>query len=298
MKINNIEFKSLLDSINCCYGESVSELLPKTEDFPIEINIEDAVDLNLLHDLIEDISDCYLKSVAMRIVAISELRTARDSNIEVNLKKVWKLIADSILTIPVDATISSIGSQGFLSIPLFKDDKIKENFDFIRLHIWDDSLSRYIEQNKSQNFSIHTHSFYAKSWILCGKVVNDRFKVEEVNSPTDLSLFTVGYNKSLNKVNQHFSVAENKSKYVILRQTSHEEYMSGGSYSINAGDFHRSGSNGQNGFSATLFSFTAKDGRVEQSYVVGPATSVSSEINRKMQIDPIDLIKRINNESK
>jgi hypothetical protein len=298
MKINNSEFKKHLDAINCCYGESVSNLLPKVEDFPKEIYFDDAFDLDALHDLIKDISDCYLKSVAMRIVAISELRIARDSNIEVNLKKVWELIADSILTIPPDATISSIGSQGFLSIPLFKDDKIIENFDFIRLHIWDESLSQYIDQDKSQNFSIHNHSFYAKSWILCGKVVNDRFKVKEVSLPTDLSLFKVVYNKSLNKVNQHYSVAENKNKYVSLQQISHEEYMSGGYYSINAGDFHRSGSNGHNGFSATLFSFTAKDGRVEQSFVVGPTKSVSSKINRKMLINPIDLIKKINIELK
>jgi len=298
MKISNIEFNKLLNAIKCCYAESVVELLPKTEDFPKEIFLEEKIDLQILSNIIDRISDYYFKSVAMRIIAISELRAARDSNTEFSLKKVWKLIADSILMLPISATISSIGSQGFLSIPLFKDDKEKKNFDFIRLHIWDDSLSKYIEQQKCQDFSIHTHSFYAKSWILCGKVINDRFKIVEVDTPTDLSLFTVGYNQTLNIVNQHFSVAENKNKYILSQQISHEEYMSGGTYAINAGEYHRSGSKGQNGFSATLFSFTANNGRVEQSYVVGPAESISSEINRKMLIDPTKLIEKVNNELK
>lgn len=52
-------------------------------------------------------------------------------------------------------------------------------FEFIRLHIWDKSLEDYIDQNASTNFSIHTHSFHAHSWIVTGKIINDRYTVTE-----------------------------------------------------------------------------------------------------------------------
>ena len=298
MKINKNEFELLLMSINSCYAKDVVGHLPKLEDFPKEIFQKTEVDLNLLLNIITNYSDFYVKSVTLRIIAIHELRNVRELKAKVDLKRIWKFILESILIIPTSATISSIGSQGFLSIPLFKDDRKKESFDFIRLHIWDNSLNEFINSEKCENFSIHTHTFYAKSWVLCGKVINDRFTINIVEKPTNHSLFTVGYNKSLNEVNQHTSKANNTSTFVNLNQVSHEIYSQGGTYTIDAGDFHKSGSKGRNGLSATLFSFTAKEGLVEQSYVVGPSKLTTSEINRKMLIDPIQLLKKIDKKFK
>ena len=51
MKITNIEYSSLLESINCCYAESVFESLPKIEEFPKDIFIENEIDLHLLSNL-------------------------------------------------------------------------------------------------------------------------------------------------------------------------------------------------------------------------------------------------------
>jgi hypothetical protein len=288
------EFRILLDSINCCYAKDISDKLPTIDDFPSDIfNGKNFDYINLLN-LVENNSNIFFKSVALRIVAICELRKSRDLGLNVDIKKIWKLITESILILPISATISSIGSQGFLSIPLFKYDIEMEKFDFIRLHIWDNSLRKYINMETCENFSRHTHTFYAESWIVYGRVFNDRYKVDISNTPSDYSLFTIGYNKSLNEVNQHTSNAINTNTFVHINQISHETYMQGGSYAIKAGDFHKSGSEGENGLSATLFSFCAQKGFDDQSYVVGPSHITTSEINRKMHIDPTELLTRIN----
>jgi hypothetical protein len=294
MTTDQKEFKILLDSINCCYAKDITDKLPTINDFPTDIFKGNNFDFTNLLSLIENNSNIFLKSVTLRMVAIYELRNNRDLGLNVDIKKIWNLINESILILPINATISSIGSQGFLSIPLFKYDIEMEKFDFIRLHIWDNSLSKYINLETCENFSRHTHSFYAESWIVCGKVINDRFKLDISDTTTDYSLFKVGYNKSLNDVNQHTSSANSTNTFVHINQISHETYMQGGSYVVKAGDFHRSGSGGENGLSATLFSFCAQKGKVDQSYVVGPSHITTSEINRKMQIDPTELLKRIN----
>lgn len=294
MTIERKEFEQLLDSIKCCYAKEVYDKFPEVNDFPITIFEGQNISFDKLLSSLKSVSDVYLKSMILRVISICELKAARDKGLKVDIKRVWKFISESIEILPINATISSIGSQGFLSIPLFKDDKVKEKFDFIRLHIWDNSLDNFIDSKTCNNFSIHTHSFFAESWVLCGKVINDRFKVDIKDIPTKYSLFTVGYNKSLNEVNQHTSSANNTNTYVDVNQISHEIYMQGGNYVIKAGDFHRSGSEGENGLSATLFSFTAVNGLVDQSFVTGPSEITSSEINRKMHIDPTQLINRIN----
>ncbi|MBK6993366.1 MAG: hypothetical protein IPH31_00005 [Lewinellaceae bacterium] len=95
-----------------------------------------------------------------------------------------------------------------------------------------------------------------------------------MDKPTNYSLFSVGYNKSLNEVNQHTSSANNSQIFVDVNQISHETYMQGGAYVVKAGDFHSSDSDDENGLSATLFSSTAKNGLVGQSYVVGPSQNI------------------------
>lgn len=289
------EFEILLSSINCCYAEKVSKRLPKLTDFSNEIydsNNDINID-NLLKD-IELVTDIFFKSVCLRICAIYELKESRDLNIDINFKKIWGLIFESISILPSDATISSIGSQGFLSIPLFKFNIDMEKFDFIRLHIWDDSLDDFINTKTCEDFSIHTHSFFAESWIICGKIINNRYNVNVVEDQTSHSLFTIGYNKSLNEVNQHTSNANNTNNFVNVNQISNENYSQGSHYIVKAGDYHKSISEKKNSPSATFFSFNGSKGLVEQSFVVGPSNVTISEINRKMHIDPIHLLNKIN----
>lgn len=274
-----LDFDNFLQSIVRCYSKALSDSLPKLKDFENGKLINSQ---NNLH-----------RSVALRIDAITELRTARDLNLELDYKKVWTKISESIKIIPVEATVSSIGSQGFLSIPLFKYDSDMTAFEFIRLHIWDPSISRYVNPETRDNFSIHNHLFHADSWILCGQVINDRLIVRTAESNTGRSLFSIEYNGTLNEVNQHTSTAQRTNTFVHVKQVSHENYMQGGHYCIKAGEFHKSGSNDLSGVSATLFSFTADNKFHGPSSVIGPSSIQSSEINRKEFIDPKELVVKI-----
>lgn len=270
------DFETTLNSINRCYSKVFSNRLPEVNDFN---NGELVNPTNNFH-----------KSVALRISALTELRKARDSRERLNLKDVWSKISQSIRILPVEATVSSIGSQGFLSIPLFKYDTDMEFFEFIRLHIWDSSLDKYVNTTTRDNFSVHSHLFHADSWILCGEIINDRFIVEESEKNEIHSFFEIKYNETLNEINQHTSTAERTNTFARLKQVSHEIYMQDGYYSIKAGEFHRSGSNDKYGISATLFSFTTDKDFKGPSCVIGPSGIQSSEINRKDSIDPNELI--------
>jgi hypothetical protein len=295
--MKKIEFSVFLESLNKCYSKGCYSKLPKLSDFSDEVFNKDGIlDLSSLLKFSDAQSNNYIKSVSKRFVAVMGIIHSRETKKDLDIKNTWNLISDSISIIPNEDTISSIGSQGFLSIPLYKNDNVLDEFDFIRLHIWDISLLEFIDIDTCENFSIHTHKFSTNSWIVFGKVINDRYKISISDLPTEQSLFTIGYNKSLNEVNQHSSCANNTGINVHLKQVSQELHLQGNRYYIEAGDYHRSGTLEESGLSATFFSFTAKDGIVNESYVVGPSNIETSLINRKLIIDPSILLKKLDYE--
>jgi hypothetical protein len=274
--MKTFDFETILSSINRCYSKAVSNRLPTLKDFD--------------NGELVNPTDNFHKSVALRIAAVTELRNARESKVKFNMKDLWNKISESIKIIPVEATISSIGSQGFLSIPLFKYDTDKASFEFIRLHIWDSSLDKYVNMKIRDDFSVHSHLFHADSWILCGQIINDRFIVEASDKNEANSFFEIKYNGTLNEINQHTSAAERTNIFARTKQISHEIYMQEATYSIKAGEFHRSGSNDKTEISATLFSFKADSNYNGPSCVIGPSEIQFSEINRKDSIDPKELL--------
>lgn len=249
---------------------------------------------DLLNSL-NEIDNQFVKSLLFRIIAIREVIFCRENEKELNIKFVWNLIAKSIRIIPKDYTISSIGSQGFLSIPLYKKDNSLDTFDFIRLHIWDDSLDKLMDIEKTENFSIHSHTFFAKSWIITGKIINDRYDFTTNSDNGEHSFFEVVYNNSLNQVNQHTSKAVNKNINTKLNLVSKEIHFPKGYYEIKPSKLHKSGHMNSPKSSATFFSFTGKDG-LGESFVVGPKLIKESEINRKVNIDPHSLLDKIDNQ--
>ena len=298
-EINNFnlekyDFETLLNSINKCYADDFEDNLPKVSDFPKTIfNSTDSINLKGLIEFSETVDNIYTKSVAKRIAGVRHIQYARDNNVKLDLLPTWNLISASILDLPSECTVSSIGSQGFLSIPLFKYDENMEEFDFIRFHIWHNDLLDYINQEISERFSIHSHSFLAQSWIINGIIINERYSVEKTNENSQSSLFKIEYNKTLNKVNQHTSSAVNTGQNVNVNKLEKEAYQTNETYKINAGDYHKSYSEGKNGLSSTFFSFTTQNKTVVQSNVSGPSKMQTSEINRKMHIDPKQLILEI-----
>ncbi|MEN2416162.1 hypothetical protein [Flavobacterium mesophilum] len=253
---------------------------------------ENKKDIGELINIADDLSDKYISSFVYRLVGVNEIIFCRETDNILDVIEVWKLISKSIRVIPSELTISSIGSQGFLSIPLFKKEASLESFDFIRLHIWDDSLDEYMDLQKCLDFSIHSHTFFAKSWIIAGKVKNDRYHYDSNSKNSTHSFFEVQYNKSLNEVNQHSSKAVNKNINAKLTKISEEVHFDGGYYEIKPSRLHQSGHLNSPNASATFFSFTGKDG-LGESFVIGPKDIEESEINRKMNISPIYLLDKI-----
>lgn len=237
----------------------------------------------------------FIESLLIRLIGVREIIHSRDNNLILDIDLVWSFVSKSIKLIPSIYTISSIWSQWFLSIPLYKFDVTLETFDFIRLHIWDDSLNEYIDLKKRDDFSIHSHTFFVKSWILTGKVINNRFTYKENLKDAQYSFFKVEYNDSINEVNQHTSMAVNQNVYVRLERGAEEVHVQGWYYEIKASDLHRSGHKNSPWCSATFFSFTGKDG-LGESFVLGPKEINSSEINRKKNISPFNLLDKINNQ--
>lgn len=294
-----IDISDFCDFYNPIVKSYATEYLNKIESLEnIKVLIFNGINTKSTKELIDfadENSDNYLRSFIYRLVGVKEIIYCRENRKHVNTNEVWKLISKSIRIIPSELTISSIGSQGFLSIPLYKNDKSLETFDFIRLHIWDDSLDKFMDLQKCQDFSIHSHTFYAKSWIITGKVKNDRYEYETDVEYTTHSFFEVQYNKSLNEVNQHSSKAVNKNINVRLFKTSEEVHFANGYYEIEPSKLHQSGHLNSPNSSATFFSFTGKDG-LGESFVIGPKEIVKSQINRKMNISPIYLLDKIDSQ--
>ncbi|WAC02162.1 hypothetical protein N7U66_20705 [Lacinutrix neustonica] len=182
----------------------------------------------------------YLKSVCNRLIAISKIQNAKEQNIQFDIKEVWNLLYLSISNLPDGSIISSVGSQGFLSIPLYRYLKDMAEFEFIRLHIWDDSLNQHISTDNRKKFSIHSHAFHARSWILAGSILNERYSVNTTSHKKENSLFEIKYNKTVRKVNKHTSNAVNTKTNVEIKKISKEQYFPFSSYEINAGDYHKS----------------------------------------------------------
>lgn len=285
------DFQKLYLNTLSCYSENHQKLFPNVDELTEELfqNLERVEMVHILDTYVY--SNEYVKSILNRILGVKLIIESRESRSSLDLKSAWKYISNSIRLIPIEDAISSIGSQGFLSIPLYRIPSPLEEFEYIRLHIWDDSLDEHIDQKKCEDFSIHSHTFHADSWIITGEIVNQTYNYSEVEN-SEFSLFNVEYNKSINKVNQHSSVAVNQGINLNIEKLSDELHFSGSQYEVKAGHLHKSGHKNSPGASATFFSFTGKNG-LDKSIVVGPRSIKESPINRNIYINPLDLIDKI-----
>src|SRR5437867_3853740 len=119
MTIKKIEFEHYLQSVNCCYAKEIFDKLPIINDFS-KLFSKDEIEYETLLTFATNQSNIYLKSVSKRILALINIRHSRQKKgNEFDLRNNWNFIFDSIQNIPSSCTVSSIGSQGFLSIPLF-----------------------------------------------------------------------------------------------------------------------------------------------------------------------------------
>lgn len=297
-ELTRTEFINLYNPLIKGYSESFKDIIdPETDISSSLFSNSSTISLDQLFNFVKTNQNTFLNSFLYRLIGVREIIYSRENKISFDTKVVWDLISNSIKIIPIEYTISSIGSQGFLSIPLYKYDDTLETFDFIRLHIWDSSLDKYMDLKKCEDFSIHTHTFFAESWVITGKIINNRFDFILDSDEAKHSFFKVIYNDSLNEVNQHTSMAVNKKIDVELFQTSEEIHFAKGHYEIYPGHLHKSGHQNSPHSSATFFSFTGKNG-LDKSIVIGPKSIDKSEVNRKRNIDPVYLMDKIQKQLK
>lgn len=287
-------FSTYLTSLNKCYAKEVQESLPEVNDFP-ETLIEafDNKDLSKILEYGQSQPDLFLKSICKRIVGVHLIQMSRRNNSELEVNKTFSLIAESIVEIPSNSTISSVGSQGFLSIPIFKFEEDIENFEFIRFHIWSPQLDKYIDPKTRDMFSIHSHRFHAKSWIITGGLVNQDYNIDRESNNPNSALFEIKYNATLNEVNQHQSTANNTGKQIEVKESGKTVFTKNQSYEIKQGNFHKSSQKDDLNTTATFFSFYLNNEKLGESEVTGPIDIAESKINRKMYIEPNEFIKDI-----
>ncbi|PSL24078.1 hypothetical protein [Chitinophaga ginsengisoli] len=291
------EFIEIIKGIVPTFSDSFKENIPKKEVLSdLIFDSKESITINEIQLKASHLSP-YFQIIIDRICAVSLLLA--DFNQHQNtktyiksLKEIWPFIYRSIMNLQGSEILATIGSQGFLSIPLYHNDKKEESFEFLRLHIWHESLKKFIDNEKAEMFSIHSHQFYAQSRVLCGEIYNQRFDVTEQSFESEFSFFEIHWN-NLDNVNQKTSIAQNTGKFVSIKEHDIESYEHGDSYEIKAGEYHRSTVDSKQ-LTATLFLFSTVKGRVGQSNVVGPTIIKESTVNRKITINAQILLESLN----
>lgn len=267
--LNKKELINIFKGIIPTFSGSSRQLLPSeidVEDAFFTVNVKELTIDELLN--INTGTHSYLEAIKYRIAAIFLiLKDFHEiSNNQCQLipgKLIWSMVYKSIVNLNGSDILATIGSQGFLSIPLYHQDKKDISFDFLRLHVWDKSFVDQIDWEKTKTFSIHSHQFHAQSRILLGEIENQRYEIEESATSSDYSFFNIEWN-NLENVNQKSSNAVNTGRFVKVAANNKELYQRDSAYEVAAGDFHKSEVN-INCTSATLFLFSSTKGKVDRS---------------------------------
>jgi hypothetical protein len=289
-----MELNRIIDSVKHCYSNIKPNQFSPTNQIADKLIQANIFEHENLEDFFCSINSSLELSLIKRVIAVNAVRQARDNGIPFNSAKIWKLLISSILELDSSQVLSSLGSQGFLSVPISRVWKPLTEFDMIRIHIWDKSLDKYLNKEKVETFSIHCHKFHAHSWIMNGNLINSVYEVKETENDNKHALFKIERGDSKN-AKSHTSLAVNTNSKVDLKLKQKVEYTTGDSYQVPIGEFHQSKVNFGNKPTITIFSFTAKNNSVSDSFVVGPNNIKESEVSRKAIIDPKPLLNDVKN---
>lgn len=287
---------AVFKGITPTFSETSKALVPAESEI-VQIFFKNGEQTITINDLLATPTEQspYLHAIKFRIAAvILLLQDFHETSVALkdSTKQIWELIFQSLDKLNGTDILATIGSQGFLSIPLFHQDKKDESFEFLRLHIWDKSFEEFIDWEKTEKFSIHSHQFHAQSRILLGEIENWQFNVEDSVTPTDNSYFRIEWN-NLENVNQKTSNAVNSGRFAKLKLTEQKTYKKEDAYEVQAGQFHKSKVD-MNNTTATIFLFSSIKGKVDQSFVLGPSAIETSTVNRKITIDPKSILDQLN----
>ena len=283
--------KIILGAINTFPDSIQSELL--SENILKKYSINNNITVDFLFSCIQTESNPLLKSVLLKSVIGVKVFSAQKNESSISSSFIYPLIYDSLIELEEDHIIGRIGSQGFLSIPIIRIDEGKKSFNLLRLHIWDDSLDAEINPITRNYFTIHSHQFYARSWILTGEIFNHLYSVKQINIESNYCFFDIDWKNKKTKVNERVSLAINQKKFADVQLIKSEKYRSGQTYSVKEGDFHASSVNRNFEINSTLFLFSSLYGRVNRSFVLGPSDIDQVETNRSKAITVKPLLEKL-----
>ncbi len=250
---------------------------------------------NVINDLDSNILVEYVRF-------IDDILKTHKNGVQTDLKiietnKQWKRIYNFLKKFFNGKIISSVGSQGFLSIPLYRNQMNCGQMEILRLHIWDESLKRYINQDGLDTFSVHSHKYNVQSWVLTGDLFNYRYINDwSRNEETSVNYFKINWEKTKNNNsdNSMKSTIVNTGVKSYLKLNSKEIYKKGETYSLNAGEFHKSKVNTNNIINSSLFLFSSIKGIVDSSYLVGNNTILKKATSNHEKFNCWNLVDKLN----
>jgi hypothetical protein len=268
--ISKNEFKSIGDNL-------IKHIIPK--EFHIRIDIDNLIlriyrDKNLLE--YDEILNKYSSTESPSAINFIKFLVLSDYSLKafkarkrINTQFAWRLIFDCLTFFKKDNPNAGIGSQGFLSIELYRFES-ERNRKILRLHIWNESFANEFKSNDFGKYKVHSHLFGAQSHVLAGNILNERYEVIKSNDLSENSLYRIDWESKTDEK----GITKRKSELNIdldnvrLKKTSSETITLGQEYSISINEYHSSQS--ITPLSATLFLFNSDEGLSDLSKVVGP----------------------------
>lgn len=227
--------------------------------------------------------------IAKRIAISYYIINSFENDLEVDMQIIWPHIVKSLKLLNESPLFASVGSQGFISIPIYRQHTC--DVKILRLHIWDNSIDKIIDISKISKFSIHSHLFHATSQILCGEIQNTRITISDTPKETGFSEYEINWINIENNLNDNNLKSEliNTNKLVSIENNIKEQYIKNQRYTVDAGDFHVSNYSKDYSVTASIFLFNSKKGRIESSKTIGPKHLIKApELNYpKMDITPL-----------
>jgi hypothetical protein len=249
------------------------------KEFHLRIDIQNLVlriyrDKNILKydELLEEYSITESQSAIsfIKLVILSDysLKSFRARK-KINTQFAWRLIFEILTFFNKNNPVSNIGSQGFLSIELYRFESNKDR-KILRLHIWDESFLINSQDIDFGKYKIHSHLFNAQSHVLAGSVLNERFDVLNSSENTEKSLYRINWksNTDENGISKRESQLIVDTNDIRINKLSSETITIGQDYSVSINEFHSS--QPITPIAATLFLFNSGDGLNDLSKVVGP----------------------------
>jgi hypothetical protein len=301
LKINRAEFAELLEGAFSPISKGdlieLDYLLIPDQVFSTQ---EELLSVKMILCKVEEIADKAIIALTKRaIIAGIILRLARkQAGSAADIRSIWPMLYSSICPESELPIIASLGSQGFLSIPLYFKGSGSDISSILRLHFWHESMFK--EQGGNQvHSSIHSHRFHATSWVLEGNITDTSYDVSDANDQTGYCFFDLKWQPSKSaSLNENKSVIENSGVFADVIVRSVRTYQGGQSYEIDCGVYHSSFVHfAQDGrLLSTLFLFDAQKGMIERGGVVGPANVRREETIRQpfTNTDTYHLIDKLN----